>query len=181
VRVAVTEHAAVGRDQPVAVTGRRDGHTDDRRAQRQRARAAVEVRVTEGEDAAVGGDEVVAVARRRIRDADDRAVQVTAAHRSEEVRAPSSEDAAVRAREHVTLAARLGRDADDRRVRDPRREAEARGVTRRDDDRVVARQPVADATATGMILRRRRNGVPARNQERKRERANAQDLRCPTH
>ena len=55
-RVAEGEHAAVARDEPVAVTRRSCGDADDRLVEVHAAGGAVVLRVARGEDAAVGAD-----------------------------------------------------------------------------------------------------------------------------
>ena len=73
--VAEGEDAAVARDEPVALAGRRRGHADDRLVEPDRAGRAVERGVAVGEDAAVGAEQPVAVAVRRRLDRDDRRLQ----------------------------------------------------------------------------------------------------------
>ena len=70
--VAEGEHPAVGRDEPVAVPGRRRRDADDRLVQVHGAERAVERRVAVGEHASVGADDPVAVPRRGGGHADDR-------------------------------------------------------------------------------------------------------------
>src|SRR5205809_1040458 len=79
-------------DEPVAATGARRRHADDRLVEVHRAGGAVEVRVAEAEDAAVGGDEPVAMTAARRRDAHDGLVEVHRAGGAVEVRVAEAED-----------------------------------------------------------------------------------------
>ena len=110
--VAVREDAAVGRDQPVALTGRCRCHADDRLVEQQAARRAVELGVAEREDAAVGRDQPVAEARRCRGHADDLVVERDAGGRAVR-RGVAGEDAAV-GRDHPITGGRGFRGVDRR-------------------------------------------------------------------
>ncbi len=115
-RVAEREDAAVGRDEPIPVSGRRRGHADDRPVEALAAGGAVEARVAEREDAAVRCDQPVPTAAARRRHPDDRAVEVPTAGGAVEVRVAEREDAAVGGDEPVALRGRRRRHVHDRMV-----------------------------------------------------------------
>ena len=141
--VAEAEHAAVGRAQPVAVSGRSCRHADDGSGQLNGAGGTEVARVAEAEHPTVGSHEPIATSVGGSRHADDGLAQSRPTHRPGIVGVAIGEDAAVRCHQPVTTSVgRGGKTHDGRAEADRSRGSEEPCITEAEHPAVRRHEPV---------------------------------------